>query len=988
MFDDPPIYITAYRYNTKRGDKPNAVTGQYATLDLGKPSEALNTLYEILLNKEADGFHLEQMIPSMPRQGTLLKGIRTGDKFIKGSNIHCIDIDIPRALTAIFKIDPDTDEELSRPLAYAADVPRMRSANQANTWMRNVLGIRSNHGVLITYSHSTMKRILEEYDTIPEDGVKTRRQAQPVLDRVSMHIYLAFDQPLTDKDFIKGLQARCMKDQMWLGLYGVGAPVLKHPWADFNTSSAKLFNEYTGPENSVALFREGKVLSTKGWIDTKLIKSLATEPKQVYSQEDMEWRDQITERQLRKRQKDGYTGHVYKSGEAFTWDQPIYKNGKKVGVAADFLTNKKLPTNLDSVNDPDSQNGEMYYNRKLEIFIDFAHGANTIHPIQMPTNDIDYTGRKYIPFTDYVKPREHNISLIIADPGSGKTYAALHQDVSLFSVYNGGIFLVPTHALALNIEGSYKHVKYLRSSEDKWDDMEQYAWTVMTYDKFYGHIAAGDRCGGWLVVMDEIHTRLQSVSETNRWVQQVIRGQIDIQAAEIQLMTATIEPETLLIKDLPVFKFITEEKTILSAIRSIPYEKLRSANRAFVMMDDRSNITIGSAWASDIGKKSIPLYGKNLQLADSSITYVDSAIEQENDFIFATSVLREGYSLTEDYDIVILNNATSLSQGAQGIAQGIKRVRSHCPNLYIKIANTHFREPRVRPSLNNFVQLAKYAGSVLDYETIKYFRTDRLITSTNFINNKGEVEIDPLGAIVYYNELLAAYEKSSFEAMSERLLDFGIQLMDEYSYDDDLTLEEIREVEAAERGEDNELYLQHIEQEQDFRRRCKEAVTKKELEVLINEPTDLPYIKQLQLKMLNTDYIETISMQNVPGGKAELKEKYVVQSRAIPQVVVRIRMHERAIAYKIYERAASYFDLNTQYTISQVLRKLDSFIPGLNNFNKDTLREGLDQFCLYRMYTADGKLAERYSAAVKRYEVYHIGLFTEEIIKSRKIIAA
>lgn len=963
------VEITAYKYNIRSGEKPSALSGQYARAYLKQPSHALSELHDLIINEPKIGFHLSPMTTKMPDHGQLAKGIRVGTNFIPESYVQCIDIDIPKSLSIV------TSHEGDILLDEGDDVPKMKSASQLSTWLRRTLGIQASHGVLITYSHSTMA-YKKEHDELP--------------DRISAHCYVVFDAPLDTKEFTSALEIRCRKDQWYRGMTATGKLKESHPWADFATNSAKVFNEWTGEDSPVALFRGGEPLSATGWMRTSRVKPNVNEPINIYTETQHEQVRAIHKRFMAEQAANNPHHNAtrsYKDGESFEFDEPIYKNNVFICYASEMADKFPKSINVDSKSDPTNQSGHMWYTGvEANLFIDFAHGENTRHGVKPKEcrRTINYTGTRYIKdlFESEVKPREHKVSLMIAKPDSGKTYAVLHRDVSMFSPYNGGILLVPTLALAQKVSQEYPHVKHMESGTTKWEELDDYVWGVMTYNKFYGHMMKGSKASGKLVVMDEIHTRLRESSELNRYMADVYQGREDTGAAELLLVTATIEPETLMIEDLPIYKFETDHWTDVYSVRVTPYRELGDADRAFLFMDNKSELGVLTSWLRDMGRRAINLHGKNLITADGLKTNISATIEQDYDFICSTSVMREGYSLTAKYDLVMLNNATAHSAGSQDIAQALMRVRNFEGEAFLKIANTHFREVKKRPNLSVFMNLAKAAfnGTRLDYELIKYFKSDAFITASNFLSEEGVIKIDPLGIISYYNTKVADFEKSSFEGMSDGLARSNINLVDLHSIDNDLSPEEIKIIEAEDRGESNASYLERKENIKTYKKECREAITKKELENLIDNAPDIPELNHFTKKLMSTEYTETVMWDGAPGGTAYLNERHVTLSRASSSFLDTIHRHDRAVVQGIYEKAVEYVTTGVRYNNTQLVRKLDAMLKSNKAYKKENIRKALDLFCEYVMFDREGNPQDKYSGNVVAYEIIRIGLILPEML--------
>ncbi len=962
------VEITEFLYYNQPGKKKAKAKNTYRRRFLGSPDEALQNLYEHTKWENQVGFSFKPLVPlhkPSPNFGSLKSNL-----LVDSSYILALDIDIFDGLVG----QPSSQGYLKFEEALP---PGLFTPEKALTWARRVLLIPSAVGALVTYSHSTMAAKLGGPE-LPHGYMK-------------MHIIFVMDKPLTDHEKKVGLLARCAKDQMYEGLHADGKLSIYHPWIDFNYGSAKMFNEWTGPESSIALYRPGVPLSSSAWVKTHKIKPLDASPIKVYSESQRQiLLDDYADKRAAAAKKLGRPIKLIKEGDSLPYDHPLYREGKVMGMAGEIADKGLACPNFDALDGTYTKTASVYYVKGTRLFKDYhSDTSHTVDTKPLPITYIKRTGR-YIAddFAKYHKPGEKKISLWKAQPDAGKTFAVLRINVGMFSPYSGGIVLVPTKALVQKIAEDYPHVTYMESGMVKWQSLPENVWGVMTYAKFIGHMLKGEHINNRLLVMDELHKMLEDSNPVTRAIRDIYQGKVDTGAKEILLVTATIDARTLMIPDLHTFQFDTTLHYDLVTTRVIPHAELRKAKRAFIFMDNKAQMGTYSSWFESMGRTSVLLHGQNTAIDHDELkykTFIPNDLEEEFDFICSTSVLREGYSLTGRYDLVVVNNSVSNPQGVFGIAQTIMRTRDHEGGLFLKVAYTHFRKKKPQPDMNTYLMLAEKAmkPELLDKRLIDYFKADPLIQTAfriEEIEATGEYIVmeDELGVIASYLKAKDAYELSNYEALQEGLGEYGIFVEDGHSMDNEYTEKELKEIESAERAEDNDAYKDLQAQFKAFKDIIARAESFDEVAQLLEEKTGLAAIEQLQKSIDNRNPLTETAWLNSPA--RTLTEKAQVGTKVSKGKKEDIRHHSEAVSNGVLARIGDYFEVGTVYSRKICTEKVNALVTGTSKYTITNVREALRTFCKFRMYTEDGELRAKYSSTVRFYELTQFGLVTEDML--------
>ncbi len=974
-----PIIITGFKTNVPKGLKSSkwlAQDNKYLKGTVHKIQVlSLQHLAKIFESKEYDQFILAELLDNYPPESKLtfgkngyLPGQLTSEAYKPKTRLHWIDVDNHKHLTGDIKISVG-EETFTHSVSYPELVPGLEDEASVKRWWRRMIGQSVNAlGTLFTNSFTTMLT----------ENIKHLR----------VHGFVITDKEMTPADFATGFRTRTLKDRFYEGL-GSSGPKASHPFIDGESKRAisKVLYEWTGEGSSLLYLKEGNPLNTRHWLKSSQLKIDERPPIKVYSPEDLARSLRLrAEAKVIRNAKAKANGSVnawgiIESGGELPSNQAIYMNGVEIGQASDWLVpGNTKPRSVDSLFKPESRK-QLYWMDKYNAFKDYGEGVGLTYTIATPSHEIVMKG-KYIDLSEL--PKHSNwVELIEADAGTGKTRAIVERDRGLFGDSSGDILVEPNHAIIGDVDHSYEEAVRMKSggsNPDKWDKLDEYGLTVMTRNKLYHEVVVrNNSVAGKNIIFDEIHTIFNSRSRVDKWIFDVCRGAVKLDCAKITLLTATINPKTLLIEDLFHRRFVTDEKTTVYSVRVLPWDEILAAKRAFIYIDNRAEAAILAESFKALGKKAIVVHGKNIQDEEGEwITSIDPEIEKNYDIIIATSALREGFSLITYYDIIAMGNIWQ-SQGSQGITQVVKRVRTHCDKIYLKIAYPHFREEKgLLPVVESYLMIAKFYGEVLEYDTLKLLQLENNLLYQHSVDRDTNIVLeDPHGAMVLYTQHVAAAEKRCYPLMVKGLLSYGIILEDYHSFDDDLSRSDIVYEEARLRGSFEEIYKSHKEAYIAYSQYLKTINTVADCEEELARTDGPDYIMQARKKALNRDYFEKEVNETT-----SVKEHYRVQARLNSAAEDKIKHELSNRLFGIYSRAADLIELDVKLAPRSLLPKIRSAL--LKKYKgavtKDNLVKVLRTFCQFLMFDKSGSPMPKYKAdKLGTIVITSFSLFDEDI---------
>lgn len=547
-------------------------------------------------------------------------------------------------------------------------------------------------------------------------------------------------------------------------------------------------------------------------------------------------------------------------------DTVITQEGEIVTVqyVQDILRDQKRyssPTN-------NYANSKMQYFPTTRSFCDYSDNSK-FYKIVEDTKIIRYSST-YAPLRSLTNTSINTVD--ISPTGSGKTYA--------YMIHTHTIFLVPTLALVNQLGKEYDQANPLISGFHTWRDINTSMCNVMTYDKLCGHLK--EDLSEYNIIIDEAHLFISSINPQHLKLLKTLFYRKK-KFKELKLLSATLLPETLSLFQFPhsIYRYIDiNKKPKITFINDIP--KLDKNKRTLFFLNSKQKIAV----IADQHKEF------NIFIAKSNAV-IPSDFSNYN-LILATQVLREGYSISNHIDTLIVHNVHN-AKGAQDIAQFIARARGNTPDIYIVKALSHFKNSKYIPnlaSLHNIVETSELPEDLNIFN--KALNINRLMSLSKDDDNVTRLQ----GTIQYYNELQAMYENSNFSAMSN-MLDYysnAICFLDKIKniyvprkLDTDIKIR----LKAIETKEELDLFLEYLQQ---INNETKEIYNKYSQRIVIDEIT----------------YKDKIRI---------LKEKYQILSITDDIFREKLKQHQKNVVQGIYTLRDS---IRNPYKINQVIRLSDA----------------------------------------------------------------
>lgn len=971
-----PVYITLIKNTAKLSkQKSSNIRGPYREVCLGtQPREILENLQTYINNPEVNVMIHKKLKPSMPTEGTdsFGDGILKSSAHIAESRLHFIDIDHPGQLRKI-----DIGDE-TRELSHSNLYPPIVNVDKLLTYLRRQNYLKTDQAKLVMWSSSMFKKN-------PPTSI-------------SAHVYVVLSEPLSHKEFISRLKSIGDKERKYEGLFNDAKPVIKHPYVDYATNSAKKDYIENGYGSPVKHLSGDKPLPAQWGLRSKK-GPCALEPIRTYSDEDKRWAEEkYAERKALRAASSGYVERDYQNGEAFHPDEPLYNKGVFYCTAHQRVTEpKKFPlTQFDSKLDSNAQNGHMHYVKDAKFFIDYAHGENSIHTVASKLTDIPLTDG-YAPIHKHVQPTD-KLVCVRSDTNTGKTANTLRIKVGLGCEYKQGFFAAPTHSIVSDIESSYG-VKALTSGRDAGNSTDEdilgMAWTVATMHKFAHESQSGYKCPDGVVVVDEVHNIFSSIypSSAHRFIYNLITGDESLGQSTLMLMSATFDFDILASHEPKVLNFEHKISKTFRYVRVTPWQQMIDSERLFVAINDRAKASLMGDFMNQVGKKAIVIHGGNdVDEEGYTFTNIPDNLEELYDCIIVTSAMKEGFSLKAKYDVVYIDKHVIHHSGAADDEQFAARVRSAGAEYYIHIGDSIFNEPdTVKPNLAMYQAASKITTTADQLTFIKMFGLSQKMLAEYYIKD-GSVQLDPLGLLSLYVIRTKRAENKSFELTKQALAKFGTEAIDDFT-EDDYLIGDKDALEAAEsyaRGEYDAVWKSIIEQKKMFDEEFKIIQTHKQLDNWIenNKNSEFVFKRSKVKKIVSNKGLTKVVLRG--DKETKLTEVAQVQAKKSEAYAAKVKQHARNIALGVYTKLEKQTNIDasgTLVTSKILLQQFNSFFNSLGteppvNKKLADLPKMLRDCCLFDMYDKDKKPMLRYSNNVRYVRVRKFGLFEDDIFES------
>lgn len=284
----------------------------------------------------------------------------------------------------------------------------------------------------------------------------------------------------------------------------------------------------------------------------------------------------------------------------------------------------------------------------------------------------------------------------ISPTGSGKN--------TFYANSPNTIMLMPTNAMVIEKDGivSSKKAEEINTDTKKyrtaWEDIDKTKCDYMTYDKFYGHVKERlTRSSDFNIIIDEAHLLFASDNED---YQKLAKALLDrsISFKELKLISATLRVDSL--------AFFSNYKFDINVYQNEHFAPHIHFVRKFPKVEptERTLIFINSVDKMYQIVKYLEKKHENIKIMTlSSGSPLPSEQEiKEHNVIISTSVIRQGYSIENTIDKIIIYNINN-PEGAIGVLQYMARPRNQSPEVYVVMASTHFnmsKKPEGRDELN------------------------------------------------------------------------------------------------------------------------------------------------------------------------------------------------------------------------------------------------------------------------------------------------
>ncbi len=305
--------------------------------------------------------------------------------------------------------------------------------------------------------------------------------------------------------------------------------------------------------------------------------------------------------------------------------------------------------------------GAMAYYPETKTFRDY-HNDKFYATTDNTRDEITFSGKIKLPaHVENVKK-----FLLIAPTGSGKTYS--------YESRGKTIVLVPKRAQVMQHR---KGMDYWKRGE--WEIFEDRA-TFMTYKKFYGHMSSisPKDLSGVTVVLDEVHVFGKNAQDLFIF-EKLVMSDTMLGAKKLVITSATVIEEYYqqYVNHICIFKEDCEPTKIKYVQCDTEHEYAiirRMTGKVLVFNEHRKS--------NEKLKKYLISKGKRV-LTVSSSAPVTGKMFSEYDIVITTSAIREGFSINEQVDDVVVlgggrNNATD-------IVQSVARPRVNKPMVTIPV---------------------------------------------------------------------------------------------------------------------------------------------------------------------------------------------------------------------------------------------------------------------------------------------------------------
>ncbi len=335
----------------------------------------------------------------------------------------------------------------------------------------------------------------------------------------------------------------------------------------------------------------------------------------------------------------------------------------------------------------------------------------------------------------------------ISPTGSGKNH--FYEDSPMT------IMIMPTNAMVIQNKGLLsKSLSGSKARPFRTDRLE-----VITYDKMYGHLSSNpDFFEDYNIIIDEFHLLATSSSSIHKDLLSILLRR-EVKFKELKLISATMRDEWFdyldIVSATPIdaVRYIDiNRKPHINFVYGLP--ELLLSERTLIFINDKVKMKQLLVHYRDLGFKCIELYS-GMKIPDDLSKY---------SLILSTSVLRQGYSISDHIDkLIVYNNVNS--SGAFNVAQYIARARDNEPEIYIVGASTHYLEDDIEvATLDSLSELASGISSCRTLEEVEANKAIE-INELESLVIAGEGQLELTGFFRWYERYLTRRELKSVDVM-------------------------------------------------------------------------------------------------------------------------------------------------------------------------------------------------------------------------------
>jgi len=279
------------------------------------------------------------------------------------------------------------------------------------------------------------------------------------------------------------------------------------------------------------------------------------------------------------------------------------------------------------------------------------------------------------------------------------------------------IMLMPTNAMVIEKEGLVSLNKALEiNSETKtyrigWQDIDTTKCDYMTYDKFFGHVKEHPtRSSDFNIIIDEAHVLFASDQKD---YQELVRALLsrEIQYKELKLISATLRVESLAFFNHKFDINIYQNKNFAPHIHFVrKFPKVEPTERTLIFINSVDKMYQIMEYLEKMYENI-----KIMTLSSGDKLPTKDDIKKHN-VIISTSVIRQGYSIENTIDKIIIHNVNN-PEGAIGVLQYMARPRNQSPEVYVIMASTHF-DMKKKPEGSDELDIKKTTLDIIEKQNI------------------------------------------------------------------------------------------------------------------------------------------------------------------------------------------------------------------------------------------------------------------------------